>query len=422
MKKSLIVSCFLVCFINSYAQSLLRSGRTFTSLVPTDTLSMATRLGRKLDQIDTMKLVRVAGNQTVGGIKTFGDIQLTKSIKWLNPQQNIDWDFITVDSAVFYSGVPYRNFAIRVKAPVGPGYKQFTFNPNGDFYASGTVYPTGGIYVATGDIYTGRNLTVVGDATVSGRISVQNGTSTQALMADGSLKKYSLYDDVVTVNGVATTLQGVGLRTSTPSALFEINSTGYGANNALKLTSSNDVVINVNTTGSNWIGSTYNRNGVEKWFIGMPNLNDNLLINGGGNVGIGNGTPVNKFEVLGNIRASGSVISNTTTLTSDRRLKSNVVALHNATDILLKLQPREYDKKESFSEDAPVSHEYGFIAQEVQKILPSLVTEGKDKDKILSLNYMAIIPFLVKSLQEKDQEIKDIKKELSELREMLRKK
>lgn len=383
MKKSLIVSCFLVCFFNSQAQSLLRSGRTFTSLVPTDTLSMATRLGRKLDQIDTMKLVRVAGNQTVGGMKTFGDIQLTKSIKWLNPQQNIDWDFITVDSAVFYSGVPYRNFAIRVKAPVGSGYKQFTFNPNGDFYASGTVYPTGGIYVATGDIYTGRNLTVVGDATVSGRI---------------------------------------GLGTTTPSALFEINSTGYGANNALKLSSSNDVVIHVNTTGNNWIGSTYNRNGVEKWFIGMPNLNDDLFFNGVGNVGISTGTPSQKLDVTGNIRASGTVISNTTTLTSDRRLKSNVVALHNATDILLKLQPREYDKKESFSEDAPVSHEYGFIAQEVQKILPSLVTEGKDKDKILSLNYMAIIPFLVKSLQEKDQEIKDIKKELSELREMLRKK
>jgi len=45
-------------------------------------------------------------------------------------------------------------------------------------------------------------------------------------------------------------------------------------------------------------------------------------------------------------------------------------------------------------------NENGFIAQELQKIMPELVSEGNDKDKLLSVNYMAIIPVLTKAIQE----------------------
>ncbi len=47
----------------------------------------------------------------------------------------------------------------------------------------------------------------------------------------------------------------------------------------------------------------------------------------------------------------------------------------------------------------------GFVAQEIQKVLPALVTEGADKDKLLSINYIAIIPVLVKAIQEQQSTI-----------------
>jgi hypothetical protein len=156
----------------------------------------------------------------------------------------------------------------------------------------------------------------------------------------------------------------------------------------------------------------------------------------GGNVGIYTTTPSQRLDVTGSIRASGSVISNTTTLTSDRRLKSNIKDLKaNAMTTLKQLRPVEYDKKDSILAPNAGNHEYGFIAQEVQKVLPALVTEGKDKDKILHLNYTALIPFLTQAIKEKDAEIQALKKhveilqksqettqhELQEIKELLKK-
>jgi len=52
-----------------------------------------------------------------------------------------------------------------------------------------------------------------------------------------------------------------------------------------------------------------------------------------------------------------------------------------------------------------VIKENGFIAQELQKIMPSLVIEGTDKDKLLSVNYTALIPVLTQALQEQQKAI-----------------
>ena len=52
---------------------------------------------------------------------------------------------------------------------------------------------------------------------------------------------------------------------------------------------------------------------------------------------------------------------------------------------------------------------------EVQNILPDLVYKSDDSD-FLSVNYIEIIPFLVKKLQLQDEEIKSLKKENAELK------
>jgi septal ring factor EnvC (AmiA/AmiB activator) len=61
----------------------------------------------------------------------------------------------------------------------------------------------------------------------------------------------------------------------------------------------------------------------------------------------------------------------------------------------------------------------GFIAQEIQKVLPMLVTEGSDKDKTLSVNYISLIPLLTKAIQEQQTQIEEKGKQTDELKKQL---
>lgn len=51
----------------------------------------------------------------------------------------------------------------------------------------------------------------------------------------------------------------------------------------------------------------------------------------------------------------------------------------------------------------------GFIAQEVQNVIPELVLSSDDK---LSVNYIGIIPILTKAVQELKAEVDALKREL----------
>src|SRR5258708_40353584 len=74
------------------------------------------------------------------------------------------------------------------------------------------------------------------------------------------------------------------------------------------------------------------------------------------------------------------------------------------------LRPVTWDwKNESLK-----SPRLGLIAQEVQPILPELILEGTDKDRLLSMNYLGLIPVLVKSLQEQQQQIETQKKQIEQ--------
>ena len=76
----------------------------------------------------------------------------------------------------------------------------------------------------------------------------------------------------------------------------------------------------------------------------------------------------------------------------------------------MQLNPVSYEKKQSLASTDYNMKENGFIAQELQKVMPTLVTEGTDKDKLLSVNYIALIPVLTKAIQEQQKEIEELKK------------
>jgi hypothetical protein len=140
-----------------------------------------------------------------------------------------------------------------------------------------------------------------------------------------------------------------------------------------------------------------------------------MVLDWNGNMGIGTGSPLQRLHVIGNIAASGTVSASGTVLTSDARLKSKVVGIDNGLRKIMQLNPVNYDKKIALDSTATVN-ENGFIAQELQKIMPELVSEGNDKDKLLSVNYMAIIPVLTKAIQEQQALIEMQQQQINELK------
>ncbi|MFP3534818.1 tail fiber domain-containing protein, partial [Burkholderia sp. SIMBA_042] len=63
------------------------------------------------------------------------------------------------------------------------------------------------------------------------------------------------------------------------------------------------------------------------------------------------------------------------------------------------LRPVQYEKKNSIESNEYNRHEIGFVAQEVAKVIPSIVTKGVDADKTLAVSYTEIIPILTKAIQ-----------------------
>jgi cytidyltransferase-like protein len=113
------------------------------------------------------------------------------------------------------------------------------------------------------------------------------------------------------------------------------------------------------------------------------------------------------IPAITHVYTSGAVTAFSFTPTSDLRLKSNIVPLANSLATVMQLNPVHYMKKGSLASTAYTREENGFIAQEIQKILPFVVTEGKDENKLLSVDYNSFIPVLTKAIQEQQKQIED---------------
>ena len=74
-----------------------------------------------------------------------------------------------------------------------------------------------------------------------------------------------------------------------------------------------------------------------------------------------------------------------------------------------------WDKSVSRNANTPTTLQYGFIAQELEKVLPELVNDGDDGYK--TVNYIGVIPVLTQAMQEQQAEIEQLCSELKELPE-----
>jgi len=130
-----------------------------------------------------------------------------------------------------------------------------------------------------------------------------------------------------------------------------------------------------------------------------------------GNIGIGTTSPTTALQVAGVItpnqdntsslgnstyRWSAVYAANGTIQTSDARLKSNITDLTYGLADILKLRPVSF----TWTAQPEQGTKLGFIAQEVQQVMPETVTVGDDANHALGLTYTEFIPAIVKSIQE----------------------
>ena len=101
----------------------------------------------------------------------------------------------------------------------------------------------------------------------------------------------------------------------------------------------------------------------------------------------------------GTLNIVGSCTAVEFLLASDYRIKENIQLLNDTYNID-NLKPSTYFNTKLGKQDI------GLIAHELQEIYPELVTGEKDGKEMQSINYIGLIPILIK-------EIQDLKKKLN---------
>jgi hypothetical protein len=315
-----------------------------------------------------------------------------------------------------------------------------TFNTNTDFYKTGNsnIYGTEKLLISDFSRITSNDLTTdnINDLNNKNKF-IKNNFYNNNININGILRATNIND--INLEALREKVEIVGIGDIT-DVIQNYNVNSFNVNTQLSnmeikyMNDDNDnnipfIVIN-NCVGIHNINPKYELdvNGVincSNLIFNQSNLSNVMTTlikyDNKSNVGIGTNIPAEKLQVIGNILASGTIISSF----SDIRLKEIIEPIKNPLDVIQNLNGFKYKPNQlgkSFGFDDKI--EIGLNAQEVLKNIPEIVSIApfdsiKDGDEIisksgenyLSLRYERIIPYLIEG-------IKELKKENNELREL----
>ena len=249
----------------------------------------------------------------------------------------------------------------------------------------------------------------IGTTTPTGKLYVIND-------AGGTAVKYGLYNTV--------TSNGTGSRYGMSNIIYSSSGTSlhYGLRNYNYVYATSTAMGQYNYT------YCYEGNGTR---YGLYNV-----LNCGTSCGTGS-----KYALYSSIGSScggyagyfsGDVyVSGTITSTSDAAKKTNINDFTGALSIITQLKPKTYNYKVDADLALPTEKQYGFLAQELEQVLPELVKDvetlgqtAPDKEgnaepivtgEIKTVNYIALIPILVQGMQEQQKTIDLQQKRIDEL-------
>ena len=135
-----------------------------------------------------------------------------------------------------------------------------------------------------------------------------------------------------------------------------------------------------------------------------PNGSSNLLDVTINALGVGTAAP----GTAGLIRATNDVVAY---YSSDRRLKDNIKLIKNPLEKISKIGGYEFDWNDK--QEVYEGHDIGIIAQEIEEILPEIVTTRDSGYK--AVKYEKIVPLLIEGIKEQQQQINELKELVNKL-------
>jgi hypothetical protein len=133
-----------------------------------------------------------------------------------------------------------------------------------------------------------------------------------------------------------------------------------------------------------------------------------MTMNAAGSVGIGTTIPSYKLEVNGSVAGVGAYNA-----LSDARYKKDIMPINNALDKILSLRGITYNwDKTNTDMNLDDSNHIGLLAQEVELVLPQVVSTANNLNQTKSITYTDIIPVLIESIKELKAELDQLKQKI----------
>ncbi|MCH8328251.1 MAG: tail fiber domain-containing protein, partial [Candidatus Marinimicrobia bacterium] len=226
-----------------------------------------------------------------------------------------------------------------------------------------------------------------------------------------------------TVVRLLTSTDNVGIGTTSPDAKLHVaGGPAWTTLNWRKTIAIDEVnAIKFGRGGTTKFGMGVTVNTLYHWYTTTEDASGDaanyyMVVNDSGQVGIGNVTNSSyELYVTGDAGATGSFTS-----ISDLRYKKNIRPLENALDKVLALRGVRYDWRVDEFADKKFSArpQIGVIAQEVEAVLPEIVTTGEDGYK--GVAYSKLTAVLIEAVKAQQQQIVDLQAAVADLQDQVK--
>jgi hypothetical protein len=308
---------------------------------------------------------------------------------------------------------------------------------------NGTLVSTGSTGTVTSNMIADLNIVNADVATNAGitygKLSLSNSITNADIVTGAGITygKLSLSNsitnaDIVTGAGIsvsklsASTISGITLGNNLETLSFGTYLTGTSYNG------STSVMIATNATSANTTSTIVARDGSGNFTAGtitasnftstgdlsIRNINSTGIItcanftstgdlsirniNSTGIITCANFTSTGDLSIR-NINSTGIITCTDLNSTSDINLKENIKTVDNALETISALRGVSFDWKNTGKSSI------GVIAQELERVLPELVTDGDPK----TVNYNGLIGVLIEAVKELSEEVHELKAQLN---------
>jgi hypothetical protein len=117
-------------------------------------------------------------------------------------------------------------------------------------------------------------------------------------------------------------------------------------------------------------------------------------------------TTTGSLIVSGGVGVAGRVTASNFVETSTITVKENVNPILNALNSIMQLTGVIYDRKDKSSINEP-----GLIAEEVDKVLPNLVSKDSEGNPY-GIHYTKLVAYLIEAVKDQQKQIEELKKKV----------